>query len=55
MTYKKTIWNNPAMNRIENAIELAFKEIEVLKTEINTLKDGNVEAKTAKTVKMTKK
>lgn len=55
MEYEKNVWHNPLMNRIENALELAFKEIEVLKTEIDTLKEGNVEKKTTKTVKTTKK
>lgn len=51
MVYEKNIWHNPAMNRIENALELAFKEIDDLKNELKNLKAEKSEEKAVKKMK----
>ena len=40
MKYEKNIWHNPLMNRIEDALEEAFNEINALKEKIDALKIG---------------
>ena len=61
MSFEKHMWEKKEpitaekLNNIEDALELAFKEIDALKAEIKNLKEEKAEEKTAKTIKTTKK